>query len=121
MKWKSFSSVLLFATSIIAASNPYSTQAQPAPQRIEVSAKRFAFSPSVLTLKQGQRVVLVLKSEDVPHGIRLKELGIDTKAEKGKTSEFSFTPKITGTFVAHCAVFCGAGHGTMTLTIHVVD
>jgi cytochrome c oxidase subunit 2 len=121
MKWKQFFLAFLVALLGAVTCSPYATAAEPTPQRIEVSAKRFAFSPSAVTLKKGQPAVLVLKSEDVPHGIRFKELGIDTKADKGKTSEVAFTPTRTGTFVGHCAVFCGAGHGNMTLTIHVVD
>jgi cytochrome c oxidase subunit 2 len=95
--------------------------AQSAPRRIEVTAKRFAFTPSEITLKKGEPVVLVLTSVDVPHGIRFKELDIETKAGKGQSSELSFTPATTGTFVGHCAVFCGSGHGMMTLTLHVVE
>ena len=93
----------------------------PGPRRIEVTAKRFDFLPGEITLKKGESVVLVLKSVDVAHGIRFKELGIETKAGKGQTSELAFTPDKTGTFVGHCSVFCGSGHGTMTLTLHVVE
>jgi len=95
--------------------------AQPAPRRIEVAAKRFEFTPGEITLKKGQPVVLVLKSLDVAHGIRIKELGIDTKVGKGQASEIDFTPITTGTFVGHCSVFCGSGHGSMKLTLHVVE
>jgi cytochrome c oxidase subunit 2 len=94
--------------------------AQATPRRIEVTAKKFGFTPGELTLKKGEPVVLVLKSEDVAHGIRIKELGIDLKATKGQTSEFTFTPDKTGDFVGHCSLFCGRGHGSMNLTIHVV-
>jgi cytochrome c oxidase subunit 2 len=121
MKLNKFFLAFFVALLAVVTCSPYATTAEPTPQRIEVSAKRFAFSPSVVTLKRGQPVVLVLKSEDVPHGIRFKELGVDTKANKGKTSEVAFTPTRAGTFVGHCAVFCGAGHGNMTLTIHVVN
>ncbi|HEY1901936.1 MAG TPA: cupredoxin domain-containing protein [Terracidiphilus sp.] len=97
------------------------TRAEAAPRRIEVTAKRFAFTPGEITLKKGEPVVLVLKSIDVAHGIRIKELGVEVKVGKGQSNEVAFTPSKTGTFVAHCSVFCGAGHGTMALTVHVVD
>lgn len=99
----------------------FATPAQRAPRRIDVTAKRFEFVPSEITLKRGEPVVLVLKSADVAHGIRFKELGIETKVNKGQTSELAFTPDKTGTFVGHCAVFCGSGHGRMTLTLYVVE
>ena len=95
--------------------------AQTAPRRIEVSAKRFSFTPGELTLKKGEPVVLVLQSADTTHGIRIKELGIDLRAAKGQISELTFTPAKAGDFVGHCSNFCGSGHGSMTLTIHVVE
>jgi cytochrome c oxidase subunit 2 len=95
--------------------------AQSAPRRIEVTAKRFDFSPGDITLKKGEAVVLTLKSVDVSHGVRFKELGVGVKAEKGQTGDVAFTPAKTGTFVGHCSVFCGPGHGSMKLTLHVVE
>jgi len=121
MKLKLAWSAILAATLLAAPALMPGVPAQPAPRRIEVTAKRFAFSPSEITLKKGEPVVLVLKSADVAHGIRFKELGIETKVGKGQTSELAFTPERTGTFVGHCYVFCGSGHGGMTLTLHVVE
>lgn len=94
---------------------------QSAPRRIEVTAKRFDFTPGEITLKKGEPVVLVLKSADVAHGVRFRELNVTVNAGKGQTSEVTFTPDKTGTFVGHCSVFCGSGHGSMTLTLHVVE
>jgi cytochrome c oxidase subunit 2 len=96
-------------------------KAQAAPRRIEVTAKRFAFEPGEITLKKGQPVVLVLEGKDVAHGLRFRELNVDVKVRAGGTAEVQFTPEKTGDFVGHCSVFCGSGHGGMTLTLHVVD
>lgn len=96
-------------------------RAEDAPQRIEVTAKRFAFEPGEITLKKGQPVVLVLKSADVAHGIRIRELNVEVKVGKGGTAELKFTPDKTGDFVGHCAVFCGSGHGSMVFKVRVVD
>jgi len=94
---------------------------QESPRRIEVTAQRFHFDPAEITLKEGQPVVLVLKSLDVSHGLRFRDLKISLKVSKGGTSEVEFTPEKTGDFVGHCAVFCGVGHGNMKLTLHVVQ
>lgn len=96
------------------------SQAAPSPRRIEVTAERFSFAPAEITIKTGESVDLVLTSADVPHGVRFRELNVDLHAEKGKPAEEKFTPEKVGTFVGHCSVFCGSGHGKMTLTIHVV-
>ncbi len=95
--------------------------AQPAPREIEVTAKRFAYVPSEITLKRGQPVVLVLRSEDVAHGLRFRDLNLDAKFSKSGSAQLSFTPDKIGDFVGHCSVFCGSGHGEMTLTLHVIE
>jgi cytochrome c oxidase subunit 2 len=96
-------------------------QAQPAPQRIEIVAKRFSFTPGEITLKKGVPVVLALTSADVAHGLKFKELNVVVNAKKGQTNEVTFTPDKTGTFVGQCSVFCGSGHGSMKLTLHVTE
>jgi cytochrome c oxidase subunit 2 len=108
----------------IVAAAVFSTRmvrAQGEPRRVEVTAKRFGYDPGEITLKKGQPVVLVIKSADVDHGLRFRELNLDAKISKGKSAELDFTPEKTGDFVGHCSVFCGAGHGSMTLTLHVVE
>jgi cytochrome c oxidase subunit 2 len=108
--------LLVFGISLVHGAAP-----QAEPHRIEVTAKRYSFNPAELTLKKGEPVVLVLKSVDVAHGLRFRELGVDLKAGKGATSEVEFAPEKTGDFVGHCSVFCGGGHGSMMLTLHVVE
>ena len=97
------------------------TMAQTAPRRVEVTASKFSFSPGEITLKKGQPVVLVLTSADVAHGLKFSELNLNVKFDKTKPAEMSFTPDKSGDFVGHCSVFCGSGHGSMTLTLHVVE
>jgi cytochrome c oxidase subunit 2 len=114
--------VLAIAAALPLGSDLYAASpSNPQPHRIEIDAKRFEFDPAVITLKKGEPVILVVKSGDVAHGLRFHELGIELKAAKGGSAEVRFTPEQTGDFVGHCSVFCGAGHGHMTLTIRVVD
>jgi cytochrome c oxidase subunit 2 len=89
-------------------------------RRIEIVAKKFGFEPGSITLKKGEKVTLVLKSADVPHGLRFRELNVEVKAKKGEDGVVEFTPDKTGDFVGHCSVFCGSGHGSMALTLHVI-
>ena len=95
--------------------------AEDAPKRIEVTAKKFSYEPAEITVKRGEPVVLVIKSVDVAHGIRFRELNVEINARAGKTAEAQFTPQQTGDFVGHCSVFCGSGHGSMALKLHVVE
>ena len=104
----------------LAAASGAKVWAQTSPQRIEVTAKRFAFLPGEITLKKGQPVILVLKSSDVAHGLRIRELNVDVKVKAGGTAQVEFTPDKTGDFIGHCSVFCGTGHGSMSIRVHVV-
>lgn len=95
--------------------------AQTQPKRIEITAKRFHYQPSEVTVKKGEPVVLVLTSEDVPHGLRFRDLDVEVRVGKGETSEVQFTPEQAGDFTGQCWVFCGEGHGGMKMTLHVVE
>ncbi len=112
-----------FATAIglltVASSAVAARDSSTPPRKIQVVAKRFAYVPSEVTLKKGEPVVLVLTSLDVPHGLKFAELNLDTEIKKSGPSELAFTPAQTGDFVGHCSRFCGSGHGSMTLTLHV--
>lgn len=121
MKLKFLAPVLVAITLMAIFCAPSSSATQNEPQRVEIVAKRFAFTPAVITLKEGVPVVLALTSQDVSHGLKFKELGLNIKAQKGKTSEVTFTPTRAGTFIGQCSVFCGSGHGSMKLTLHVTE
>ncbi len=112
---------LLVAVFMETVLSPYASWAQPEPHRIEITAHRFAYEPAEITLKKGEPVVLVVKSEDVSHGLRIRELNVDLKVPAHGTVQVQFTPNQAGDFVGHCSVFCGAGHGSMALDVHVVE
>ena len=91
------------------------------PQRIQITAKKYSFDPASITLKKNVPVVLVLTSEDVTHGLQIKELSVNAKIPKGQTVEVPVTPERVGTFRGKCSVFCGFGHGHMTMTVTVTE
>jgi cytochrome c oxidase subunit II len=86
---------------------------------VEITAKRFAFSPDKITLKKGQTVTLRLHSEDVTHGFFLRPLKLDEEIPAGQTKDVVVTPQVAGTFMTICDHFCGANHGNMNMTIVV--
>ena len=121
MKTKISSLWRIVALLVVLCASVGSFHAEAAPQRIEIVAKRFSFTPGEITLKKGVPVVLVLTSADVAHGLKFKELNLVVNAKKGQTNEVTFTPDKTGTFIGQCSVFCGSGHGSMKLTLHVTE
>jgi cytochrome c oxidase subunit 2 len=90
-------------------------------EHIEISASRFSFEPHEITVKKGDPVVLTVHSTDVTHGLLIEELGIRTEVKKGESEDLKITPETAGTFEGKCAHFCGKGHGSMTLVVHVVE
>jgi len=105
--------------SVLALAAPFHAGAQVTPRVIEIAAKRYEFTPKVITLKQGETVTIRLTTEDVTHGFYMKSLGIDAVVEPGKATEITLTPQTTGSFTTICDHFCGEGHGNMHMTIVV--
>lgn len=104
---------------LLLAPRHFAAQA-PAP-RIDIVAMRFEYAPARIDLKLGVPVVLALTSKDVDHGLKFKDLDLALKARKGETTEVKFTPTQAGTFTGQCSVFCGSGHGSMKMTLHVTE
>lgn len=106
---------------LLALGSPRRAHAEGSPRVIEITAKRFAFSPNQITIKKGETVKIRLTSEDVTHGFFMRALKIDEDIEPGKPTEITLTPQSAGTFTTICDHFCGANHGNMNMTIMVVE
>jgi cytochrome c oxidase subunit 2 len=90
-------------------------------QVINITAKRFEYSPKDVTVKKGVPVVLQFTSLDRLHGFNCPGLKIRIDIQPGKTNTLRFTPDKTGTFPFHCDNFCGTGHEGMKGTITVTE
>jgi cytochrome c oxidase subunit 2 len=110
---------LSVAAALLLVASPHRVRADAPMRVVEITAKRFQFSPSEVTLKRGETVKLVLRSEDVVHGFFSRPLGIDTELHPGSPTEIVVTPSTAGTFATICHHFCGAGHGNMKMTFVV--
>jgi cytochrome c oxidase subunit 2 len=111
---------LALVAGLLTSSGP-AARAQDEPRVIVVTARRFEFSPSQITLAKGETVKLQLRSEDVTHGLFVRPLGIDTDIAPGRVTEVVVTAKAAGTYRAICDHFCGAGHGGMKMAIVVEE
>ena len=97
---------------------------------IEMSAKKYEFTPNEIHVKKGTRVRLIVRSLDEPHGIKLKlhpanskdktapglrfaDPANNGKVEKGKDQVLEFVAWQAGTYEFECAKFCGLGHRRM--------
>jgi cytochrome c oxidase subunit II len=86
----------------------------PSEQVIKVTAKKFEYSPSVITVHQNVPVVLEFTSLDRAHGFAVPDLKLEAEIKPGETTRVRFTPEKLGTFPFHCNRFCGTGHEDMT-------
>ena len=106
-----------FAVCFVAAGLAFPAAAHPS---IDIVASNWKFTPAEITVPAGEPTTLRLTSSEGVHGITSKDLAIqDTTIMPGKFVTVTFTPKKAGTYEAHCAVVCGAGHDKMILKIKV--
>lgn len=117
--WKVTTGVVLVAIAMLQGETK--PQEEQPSKTVEVHVKRFAFSPSELTLKKGETVDIKLVSEDVTHSLSVPELNINREVSKGHPEDVVITPQAVGEFSGQCGRFCGSGHGMMKFTIHVTE
>lgn len=92
------------------------TQANPgvAPQRVQVKASQFAFTPGEVRVKANLPVEMVVTSVDVDHGVDFSDLDVPLeRVPAGRTVTVRFIPDKPGVYHFHCAVVCGTGHAGM--------
>jgi cytochrome c oxidase subunit II len=110
------------AVSVVIAMSSVEARAKDGePQVIEIHAKKFAYEPAEITLHKGTAYKLHLTSDDVPHSLRVTALNLNAKMKTGEFDDVLFTPDQVGEFKADCGLYCGSGHKTMSLTVHVVQ
>jgi cytochrome c oxidase subunit II len=89
------------------------TQASGPAKEIQVTAKKYSFSPDTIRVKKGDRVRLVITATDRDHGFKLEAFHIEQKLKKGTPTTVEFTADQAGTFPFKCSVVCGFGHHGM--------
>ena len=122
LKRRVLMTVALLASALLSGLVVYTrANAIPAERVIQITAKKFEFSPDSITLKKGEPVVFEISSGDRKHGFSLRAFGIRSDVLPGKVSRIRFTPDKTGKFTFSCDVFCGEGHEEMTGTVVVTE
>ena len=86
---------------------------------IQVTLRKYEFSPGSLRVKKGERVRLIMLAVDHDHGFKLDDFDINQKVRKGSTAVIEFTADKSGTFQFRCSNVCGLGHRGMKGTLVV--
>jgi cytochrome c oxidase subunit II len=130
---KKYLALLLFSFLIIAGIFAQQSPANSAAenlQSIEMTAKKYEFSPSVIHVKKGARVQLKIKALDRAHGVKIALYpeaaeqdgppGLlfdssqeDWRMDKDEVAQVEFVARREGTYPFKCSKFCGLGHGRM--------
>ena len=86
-----------------------------APKIIRVSAERFAYTPSEITVERGTVIEFHLTSQDTDHGFRIIGTEVDAQIPKRRRGEtvVKYTADTAGRFIIECSRPCGAGHTAM--------
>ena len=81
---------------------------------VEITAERFAFTPSEIKVKAGTRLEIRLRSDDTAHGFRILGTDVDLVLPKrGRgVATVTFEPQ-AGRYTFECSQLCGAGHEFM--------
>lgn len=78
--------------------------------QVDMTSEQWEFKPATLRVKQGDTVILRIKSLDVVHGFGLPEFGADQPTPPGQETTIRFVADKPGTYSFFCTVFCGTGH-----------
>ena len=88
---------------------------------IQVTLRKYEFSPGSLRVRKGEQVKLVMTAVDHDHGFKIDNFNINQKIPKGTTVVVEFTADKAGTFQFRCSSVCGLGHRNMKGTLVVEE
>lgn len=88
---------------------------------INIQAKKFVYTPSEITLKKDEPVVLAFTAIDFIHGFFIPGMKIRADLMPGQLTQVRLTPGQAGEYAFLCDNFCGSGHELMDGEIIVTD
>ncbi len=107
--------ILLFT---IAAASHYgraqSTATAQTTKEVDMTAKKYEFSPSTVEVQAGTKIIFKIKALDHEHGFEIEGVKDScVKIKKGETATVEYMAEKAGTVEFRCCAYCGFGHGRM--------
>ena len=88
--FEKFGAYSLLSTAHGAASESQSVEVEKEPRIINVTAKRFEYTPNRISVQKGELITIRMESLDVTHGLYLDGYGINIKARPGLIGKATF-------------------------------
>ncbi len=111
--------IVLAALLVAFAPLPRTDISQPSARTIRVEASQFSYSPSTISVHQGDTVTIELTSQDVVHGFYVDGYGVSVQVDPGQVRTLTFVANRPGSFRIRCNVTCGAMHPFMIGKLNV--
>lgn len=81
---------------------------------VQMTAKKYSFSPSIVEVTAGTRIVFKITALDREHGFEIADVKDScVKIKEGTTVTVEYAAEKPGTVEFRCCVFCGLGHRGM--------
>ncbi|MCF7821228.1 MAG: hypothetical protein K9M17_02145 [Mariprofundaceae bacterium] len=93
----------------------------PAGSDVYILARAYNFGRFTLELEKGKSYQLKLTSNEIRHGIAVRELKLKETINLGEIRSVAFRPEKAGTFDMVCSEFCGYGHESMVGRLIVTE
>jgi cytochrome c oxidase subunit II len=93
----------------------FAARGQDAPVRVvKLKAERFHYTPSEITLKAGEAIMLEISSLDFVHGLSIPDIKVRADLPPGRITKLALKFDKPGTYEFLCDNFCGSEHEEMS-------
>lgn len=106
--------VVLAAGAAVVAIRAQSGGSATQTKEVQMTAKKYDFSPNTVEVGPGTRIIFKITAEDREHGFEIAGAKSGcVKIKKGETATVEYLAEKPGTVEFKCCVFCGMGHSGM--------
>lgn len=115
LKRRDFLKTLFFgAVAVASPAEVLATEDDGEVKEFHIKLSRYSYSPSVIRVKEGERVRLLLEGMDIEHGFYIDGYDLNVKVRHAERKTLEFIADKRGAFKIRCSVVCGPLHPFMT-------